>query len=139
MWKIQQFDLQCDGTSRSNNKFDGMQVTLKDKRTQCMGFDPVAHETAQTLLDLAVNKLTEFAVLNSPEDSAKELERMLGNVVGFMSDQANTMKCAGRLLNEHITTAGRLLNEHITTALLQEIQIQFLHCNAHFLLGVVGR
>ena len=105
-----------------------MQVTLKDKRTLCMGFDPVAHETAQTLLDLAVNKLTEFAVLNSPEDSAKELEKMLGNVVGFMSDQANTMKCA-----------GRLLNEHITTALLQEIQIQFLHCNAHFLLGVVGR
>ena len=120
----QEFDLHCDGTSRSNKKFVGMQVTLKNKRTLCMGFDPVAHETAQTLLDLAINKLTEFAVLNSPQDSAKELERMLGNVVGFMSDRANTMKCV-----------GRLLNEHITTALQKEIQIQFLHCNAHFLLG----
>ena len=49
---------------------------------------------------------------------------MLGNVVGFMSDRANTMKCV-----------GRLLKKHITTALQKEIQIQFLHCNAHFLLG----
>ena len=121
----QEFDLHCDGTSCSNKNLVVMQVTLKNKTTLSMGFDPVAHETAQTLLDLAINKLTKFAVLNSPQDSAKELERMLGNVVGFMSDRANTMKCV-----------GRLLNKHITAALQKEIQIQFLHCNAHFLLGL---
>ena len=97
----QEFDLHCDGTSHSNKKCVGMQVALKNKRTLCIGFDP-----AQTLLDLAKNKLTEFAVLNSPQDSAKELERMLGNVVGFMSDRANTMKCVGRLLNKHSTSEG---------------------------------
>ena len=43
-----------------------------------MRFDPVVHETAQTLLDLAINKLTEFAVLKSPRDSAKELQEDAG-------------------------------------------------------------
>lgn len=119
------YDIHTDGTSKKNKKFVGFQVTLENKQTLCLGFDPVANQTAQTVLDLALNKLDEFAFLTAKEDTEAEKKKMLQNLVGLMSDRASTMKCV-----------GKLLQQHITTTLQQEVQVEFLHCNAHFLLGI---
>ena len=48
------FDFHVDGTSKNTKTFEGMQATLEDKTTLSLGFDPVAIETAQTVLDLAL-------------------------------------------------------------------------------------
>ena len=119
------YDMHTDGTSKKTKKFVGFQVTLENQQTLCLGFDPVANETAQTVLDIALSKLDEFAMLTSTEDTEAEKKKMLQNLVGLMTDRANTMKCV-----------GKLLKQHITATLQQEVQIEFLHCNAHFLLGI---
>ena len=90
------FDLHADGTSRSTKKYVGFQVTLQDKKTLALGFDPVSQETAQTLLDVSLSKLEEFSLLHSPEDSQNQLKIMLGNIVGIMTDRAVKMKCFGK-------------------------------------------
>ena len=121
----QHFDLHIDGTSKNTKKYVGMQVTLEDKTTLSLGFDPVAHETAQTLLDLALSKLLELAQLHSPEDAEQQLRNMLSNLVGVMSDRAATMKAF-----------SKRLQDHIQLELDPNVQIDFLNCNAHFLLGL---
>ena len=76
----------------------GFQVTLENKKTLALGFEPVAHETAQTLLDLALTKLEELSLLFSPEDSQSRFKTMLANIVGVMTDRAGTMKAFGKQL-----------------------------------------
>ena len=119
------YNMLTDGTSKRTKKFVGFQVTLENQQTLCLGFDPVANETAQTVLDIALSKLDEFAMLTSTEDTEAEKKKNLQNLVGLTTDRANTMKCV-----------GKLLQQHITATLQQEVQVEFLHCNAHFLLGI---
>ena len=90
-----------------------------------MAFDPVACENVQTVLDLTVNKLSELALLYSPDDSAHQLKNMLRNMVGIMTDRANTMKAFDRQLDSLRTEVAN-----------PEIQLEFLYCTARFLLGL---
>lgn len=120
-----QYDLHTDGTSKNTKKYVGFQVTLEDKKVISLGFDPVACENVQTVLDLTVNKLSELALLYSPDDSAQQLKNMLRNMVGIMSDRANTMKAFDRQLDSLRTEVAN-----------PETQLEFLYCNAHFLLGL---
>ena len=122
------FDLHADGTSRSTKKYVGFQVTLQDKKTLALGFDPVSQETAQTLLDISLSKLEEFSLLHSPEDSQNQLKIMLGNIVGVMTDRAVKMKCFGKQLEERRKAASEEPEAHV--------KLEFLNCNAHFLLGL---
>ena len=120
-----EYDLHTDGTSKNTKKYVGFQVTLEDKKMLSLGFDPVARENVQTVLDLTVNKLSELALLYSPDDSAHQLKNMLRNMVGIMTDRANTMKAFDRQLDSLRTEVAN-----------PEIQLEFLYCNAHFLLGL---
>ena len=97
----QHSDLHADGTTKKQQKYVGLQVTLENKQTLSLGFNAVAHETAQTILDLTLDRIQEFSVLNSEEDSENEKRKILQNLVGLMSDRTSNMKSAGRLLNEH--------------------------------------
>ena len=89
-----------------------------------LGFDPVARENVQTVLDLTVNKLSELSLLYSPDDSAQQLKNMLRNMVG-MIDRANTMRAFDRQLDSLRTEVAN-----------PEIQLEFLYCTARFLLGL---
>ena len=91
-----------------------------------MGFNAVAHETARTILDLTLDRIQELSVLNNEEDSKNETRKITQNLVGLMSDRASNMKSAGRLLDEH-----RAVQLPDTT-----VQLEFLHCNTHFLLAL---
>lgn len=115
----QHFDLHADGTTKKQKKYVGLQVTLDNKQTLSLGFNAVAHETARTILDLTLDRIQELSVLNSEEDSENEKRKIMQNLVGLM-------KSAGRLLNEH-----RAVQLPDTT-----VQLECLHCNAHFLLAL---
>ena len=44
-----------------------------------LGFDPVANETAQTVLDLALQKLNDCALLLDPADADQQIKKILQN------------------------------------------------------------
>ena len=93
----QHFYLHADGTTKKHKKYFGLQVTLDNKRTLFLGFNAVAHETARTILDLILDRIQEFSVLNSAEDSENEKRKILQNHVGLTPERASNMKSAGRL------------------------------------------
>ena len=102
-----------------------MQATLEDKTTLSLGFDPVANETAQTVLDLALQKLNDYALLLDPADADQQIKNILKNLVGVMTDRAANMKAF-----------DRQLEGYVQNNVDPNIQLEFLHCNAHFLLGL---
>ena len=119
------YDLHSDGTDRDHNKVVGHQVTTKEQGTLSIGFVGVQTENTDTLLDVAVNLLKELAYVYDEDETEKSFKAMLTNMTGLMSDRASVMKSFGRKLNE---TRQKELG--------QTDNLEFLHCNAHFLLGL---
>jgi hypothetical protein len=119
------WDLHSDGTSKDHRKFVGHQVTTADGNTLSCAFTPVDREDTETLLDIATNLLTELADVFDPSDADKQFKIMLTNLSGLMSDRASVMKSFDKEMNK---ARQRILET-------QE-DLNFLHCNAHFLLGL---
>ena len=80
------FDLLCDGTSRSREKFVGQQITLADNTTLSLGFQLTAREDAQSLHDLTLHILDELHYLDFDVQDEEQLKDMLRNMVGIMTD-----------------------------------------------------
>ena len=55
------FDIYTDGTTKDHQKYIGHQVTLESGETLSCGFTGVCKEDTQTLLDVALNLLTELS------------------------------------------------------------------------------
>ena len=121
---VANFDLHVDGTSRDHKKYVGQQVTTSAGSLAC-GFTPVAVENAATLVETTLNLLQELSEVYSDEEREQNFLRILGNLSGVMSDRASVMK---KYKEE--------LNDAIKTTLGTQENIQFLYCNAHFLLGL---
>ena len=119
------FDLHCDGTNRSREKFVGQQITLGDNTTLSLGFQLTAREDAQSLFDLTLHILDELHYLDFDARGKEQLKDMLGNMVGIMTDRANVMKS--------FQDAVEAKKKEI---LQSEEGITRLYCNAHFLLGL---
>ena len=119
------FDLHCDGTSRSREKFVGQQITLADNTTLSLGFQLTAREDAQSLLDLTLHILDELHYLDFDARGEEQLKDMLRNMVGIMTDRANVMKS----FQDAVETKKKEI-------LQSEEGITRLYCNAHFLLGL---
>ena len=121
---VANFDLHVDGTSCDHKKYVGQQVTTSAGSLAC-GFTPVAVENAVTLVETTLNLLQELSEVYSDEEREQNFLRILGNLSGVMSDCASVMK---KYKEE--------LNDAIKTTLGTQENIQFLYCNAHFLLGL---
>merc|ERR1712002_1355794 len=90
------------------------------------GFSNVAVEDSTTLLDNVISMLEELSWL-ADEDKMDEIHKeMLGKMFAVMSDRSSVNKSFNTKLNEY------------RESLLQEdsVDLQFLYCNAHFLLGL---
>ena len=118
----QAFDLHCDGTRRSREKFVGQQITLAGNTTLSLGFQLTAREDAQSLLDLTLHILDELHYLDFGARGEEQLKDMLRNTVGIMTDRANVMKS----FQDAVETKKK--------AILQSEE--GIYCNAHFLLGL---
>lgn len=116
--------LHIDGTSRSGKTYICQQATTS-KGTLSMGFTPVTTEDTTTLVDIAINLLEELSELHPGGADQVNFYHILLGLSGIMSDRAAVMKSFGRRL------------EAERKELLQEDEgLEFLHCNAHFLLGL---
>ena len=118
------FDLHVDGTSRDKKRFVGQQVTTAEGSLSC-GFTTVSSENARTLVDTILDLLRELADVYSPAEREQHFRRILQNLAGVMSDRAAVMK-----------KFKVDLQEAIQVTLGTQESIEFLYCNAHFLLGL---
>ena len=117
------FDLHADGTSRDKKKFVGMQITTSEGSLSC-GFKTVAAENASGLVETTLNLLQELFEVYSEEEQQQHFRRMLSNLSGVMTNRVSVMKKYKQDLNDAIQTTPGATES-----------IQFLYCNAHFLLG----
>ena len=83
----------------------------------------VSTEDTQTLLPIACNLFQELSDIYE-NDAEQHYKTMLVNMVGLMSDKASVMKSFDRQFDEQ--------RKQLNT----EESLQFLHGNAHFLLGL---
>lgn len=90
-----------------------------------MGFIPVATEDTSTLVDISMQMLEELSDLHPADEAQQSFVRMLLGLSGVMSDRASVMKSFGK----------RLQDERQVLLQIDE-GLDFLHCNAHFLLGL---
>lgn len=120
------WDLHGDGTTKDHTKYVGSQVTLGTGQMLSTGFTSVCTEDAGTVLDVSIGVLKELSYIHDQADERNEkFKEMLSNLVGVMSDRAAVMKAFDKQLN---TKRKEILGT-------QE-NLEFLHCNAHFLLGM---
>ena len=119
--------LHLDGTSRDKQKIVGHQVTLENGDTLSLGlgFIDVATEDAATLLDVTTAILRELGEVYAPEAQESVFKEILSKLTGTMTDRASVMK-----------KFCKDLNEACQTTLDTSDDLAFLHCNAHFLLGL---
>ena len=121
------FDLHTDGTSRCKKSFIGQQITLENKSSLSCGFHRVSTESAETLVDITMALITEIASVTTDdeEEIARSVKQMLKNLNALMSDRASVMKSFDQELDK---TRRDILET--------ETGLDFLFCQAHFLLGL---
>ena len=117
------WDLHSDGTSRSGKKYVGQQITVKGNSLST-GFTPVATEDTSTLVDISVQLLEELSDIFPAEKAQQNFIQMLQSLSGTMTDRASVMK-----------SFRRERQKEKQTLLQTDEDLQFLHCDAHFLLG----
>ena len=76
-------------------------------------------------MDVAINLVKELAYVYDEDEIEKSFKAMLTNMTGLMSDRTSVMKSFERKFNE---TRQKELG--------QTDNLEFLQCNAHFLLGL---
>lgn len=120
------WDLHTDGTSKSGKKYVAQQVNV-DGQVLTTGFCAVATENTTTLVDVTFNLLQELCDAFEPDDAHQNFLDILQTMSGSMTDRAEVMKSFMRKLD---CERKELLQ------LEDDDTLQFLHCNAHFLLGL---
>jgi aubergine-like protein len=123
------FDLHTDGTSRSDRCYVGNQATISTGLVMSFGYSMVVTEDTETLLDLATRLLMELSDVYTADDGDQQLiyKNLLRKMISLMSDRASVMKSFNTAMNR---------NRNETLGLGDDEQLQYLYCNAHFLLGL---
>ncbi|GFS13743.1 hypothetical protein ElyMa_003144500 [Elysia marginata] len=120
--------IHSDGTSRDQKKIVGHQVSLDTGTTLFMGFTPVASEDGKTLLDITSRLFQTLAqTYGDFKDISQEdvLKQLLSKVTSTMIDRAANMK-----------NFDSKFQAFLSEELGREVQVSYLHYNAHFLLGI---
>ena len=121
------FDIHSDGTTRDKRKYIGYQVTTSEGPLSC-GFTTVASENASTLVETTLTMLQELSEVFCPEEKEHYFRQILQNLSGVMTDRAAVMK-----------KYKKDLNDAVQATLGTQESIEFLGCNAHFLLGLSSK
>ena len=123
------FDIHTDGTTKCGKKVVGQQVTTDDGTSYACGFSIVSAENTTTLMDVTTNLLQELTeTCGEDGDAADRLfKTLLAKLAATMSDRAAVNK-----------SFNAELNAMRKATLGTDEDIEFLHCNAHFLLGLAN-
>ena len=101
-------------------------LTLDDGTNLYLGFTLVASEDANTLLDVTINLFRKISQCHSGfsnQDTSSTLKNLLRKIKSTMTDRASAMKLF-----------DKKLQDFLRSELGADVEISFLHCNAHFLL-----
>ena len=120
------WDLHSDGTTRDGKKFVGTQVILDTGRSLSTGFKPVAVEDSSTLLDNAIVMIEELCDMYDADNREHIFKSILQKMFAVMSDRASVNKAFNEKLSNY--RKSELGDE--------TVDIHYLYCNAHFLLGL---
>lgn len=128
MLSSENFDLHLDGTTKSGKKYVGHQVTTDSGETRSCGFQAISTENTTNLVSQAVSILEELSLVydEDPDKRQEVFVTLLQNLSALMSDRAAVMKSFDAGMN---SARKDLLNT--------DENLLFLHCNAHYLLGLV--
>ena len=119
--------MMCDGTSREHKKIVGQQLSLDNNQTLSLGFKTVASEDAITLLEVTFQQLDEMIILyakHKGEVQNEVFKELISKLTSLMSDRAAVRK-----------RFHKDLADFIQSELGHETMLNFLHCQAHYLLG----
>ena len=117
-------DLHVDGTSRGGQKYIAQAVTTTTG-THSLGFTSLAMEDTTTLVEVTLQMLEELSGLHTQHEAQQNFLDTLSRLSAVMTDRASVMKSFTQRL------------QHEGQVLLQTDEgLDFLHCNAHFLLGL---
>ena len=119
------WNLHSDGTSRDHKEIVGQQIALDTGRILSAGFSAVAIEDSATLLDNAISMMQELSNVYDESESQKVYKQMLSKMFATMADRS----IVNKLFNQQ-------LSEHKQEVLGSDVDMHFLFCNAHFLLGL---
>ena len=103
-------------------------IGLDKGSTLSVGFKEVADDKADTLLEKSLDLFDELKDVHCQTEGAdpgETLKMILSKLKSLMSDRAANMKCFNKKMLEY---KKDLIGEDAT--------IQFLYCNAHFLIGL---
>ena len=117
-------DLHVDGTSRGGQKYIAQAVTTTTG-TYSLGFTSVATEDTTTLVEVTLQMLEELSGLHTEHEAQQNFLDMLSRLSAVMTDRASVMK-----------SFTQCLQRERQVLLQTEEGLDFLHCNAHFLLGL---
>ncbi|KAL3857378.1 hypothetical protein ACJMK2_012053 [Sinanodonta woodiana] len=123
------FDIHTDGTTKCGKKVVGQQVTLDSGASLACGFSVIATEDTSSLMEITTNLLQELTdVCQKEGEEAEKLFKMFfTKLTATMSDRAAVNKAFNKELNTmRKATIGT------------EEDLDFLHCNAHVLLGLAN-
>ena len=122
------FDYHLDGTSKDHRKYVGSQLTLNTGETMSAGYSTVFREDTETLLEQAVDLFKEVGNVYDENEAKEQYKNILFKLSGIMSDRASVMKSFDK--DFECERSKVLCNEKDYSS------VNFLHCNAHFLLGL---
>ena len=126
MSESEQWDYHFDGTTRDNKKILGQQVTLSTGKNLSVGFVGMVEEDSTTLVENAMDMITELADLYDGKERETLIKEFLTKMCATMSDRASVNKCFGRKFA--VIRKEQLQDD--------EVETHMLFCNAHFLLGL---
>lgn len=137
--ETENWGLNRDGTTRRKQKIVDTSITLATGEILSLGFNRVAHETAETINNVTKKHVQELADLNSTVNQGKEselqtdqdifLKRSLEKLAFTMSDRASNEKKADKLLDEWRDSVLGQYDEN------EHSKVLHFHCMAHVLLG----
>ena len=120
-------DIHSDGTTCDKRKYIGYQVTPSEGPLSC-GFTTVALENSSTLVNPTLTMLQELSEVFCPEEKEHYFRQILQNLSGVTTDIAAVMK-----------KYKKDPNDAVQATLGTRESIEFLGCNAHFLMGLSSK
>ncbi|KAL4219419.1 Piwi-like protein 1 [Mactra antiquata] len=131
--ETENWGLNRDGTTRKKQKILDTTITLSSGDVLSLGFNRVAHETAETINNVTKNHMNELANVNANMNKGVSTDSFvktsLEKLAFTMSDRASNEKKADRLLDNWRDEVLKVCDE------TQHLEVLHFHCMAHVLLG----
>ena len=128
--KSNHYTYASDGTSRQKRQYLERHIVLSDKTQLSIGFSEIATDDGKTFLEQTLEMLNELSEIYCNGDDSKHREEVFQELISKMRYLMSDRAAVNKLFNKKLSEFREDYLGDETPAM------QFLYCNAHFLLGV---